>query len=136
MVHLLFATIGTILIAITAIQPARANQIAVVPKITQKQVIKDTTPVKLVSLAYGGKLKGVSGFKSLLCDIAFGKISGKDLVQYGIDNGRLSPETINDCGYIKAVEYNLQELFMRRCLKRVSCSHDEHSKAYRCVTEP
>ncbi len=114
MVRLLFATIGTLLIATTATQTALANQTIVKSEVTQNnQVIKNTTPVNLVTLAYRGQIKGVSGYHSLLNDIAFNKISGKDLVQHGIDNGRLSPETINDSRYIKAVEYSLRDLLMR-----------------------
>ena len=113
MVRSLFATIGTILIATTVIQPALANKATATSKLTQNQVIKNITPVNLVSLAYRGQIKGVPGYDSLLNDIAFNKMSGKDLVQRGIDSGRLSPETINDSGYIKAVEYSLQDLLMR-----------------------
>ena len=114
MLRLLFATIGTILIAATATQPALANKTAInSSEVTRNQAINNITPVNLVSLAYRGQLKGVSGYQLLLNDIAFGKMSGKDLVQHGIDSGRLSPETINDSKYIKAVEYKLQDLFMR-----------------------
>ena len=113
MVRSLFATIGTILIATTAIQPALASKTVVNSKAIQNQVVKNVTPVNLVSLAYRGQLKGVSGYHSLLNTLASGKMSGKDLVKHGIDSGRLSPETINNSGYIKAVEYNLRDLLMR-----------------------
>lgn len=110
MVRLLFATIGTFLFATTAIQPALASKDIVDSKVGQSQVIKNITPVNLVDLAYRGKIKGVSGYHSLLESIAHKKMTGKDLVQHGIDSGRLSPETINNSSYIKAVEYRLQKL--------------------------
>lgn len=113
MVRLLFATIGTILIATATTQPALANKNVVNSKVTQNQVIKNITPVNLVSLAYRGQLKGVPGHDSLLDAIAFRKMSGKDLIKHGIDSGRLSPKIINDSEYIKAVEYNLQDLLFR-----------------------
>ena len=113
MVRLLFATIGTFLFATTAIQPALANKNVAASKVGQNQVVQNITPFNLVVLAYRGQLKGVSGYHSLLNGIAFNKITGKSLVQNGIDNGRLSPETINDSEYIRAVEYKLQDLFRK-----------------------
>ena len=113
MVHLLFATIGTFLFATTVIQPPLASKEIVDSKVEQNQIIKDITPVNLVDLAYRGQIKGVSGYHSLLESIAHKKMTGKDLVQHGIDSGRLSPDTINNSKYIKGVEYNLQELLLR-----------------------
>ncbi|KST63245.1 hypothetical protein [Mastigocoleus testarum] len=113
MPRLLFATIGTLLFATTAIQPALANENVVASKVGQNQVVKNVTPFNLVIFAYRGQLKGVSGYHSLLNSIAFKEVTGKDLVQRGIDNGRLSPETINNSDYIRAVEYKLQDLLRK-----------------------
>ena len=107
MVRLLFATIGTFLFATTAIQPALANKNVVASKVGQNQVVKNITPFNLVVLAYRGQIQGISGYHSLLNSIAFKEVTGKDLVQYGIDNGRLSPETIDNSDYIRTVEYKV-----------------------------
>lgn len=112
MERLLLATIGTILVATTATPSALANKTAANSNVTQNQVVKNITPFNLVSFAYRGEFKnqGIPGYHSLLDAVRFGEISGKDLVKHGIDSGRLSPETINNSGYIQAVEYQLQGL--------------------------
>ncbi|MEO0686921.1 MAG: hypothetical protein AAFY76_18220, partial [Cyanobacteria bacterium J06649_11] len=112
MERLLLAVVGTILIANTATPSALANKAAVNPNIVQNQVKKNITPFNLVSLAYRGefKIQGVGGYNSLLTAVRFGEVSGKDLVQHGIDSGRLSSDKINNSRYIKAVEYQLQNL--------------------------
>ena len=112
MERLLLAAVGTILIATTATPPVLANKTAANLNITQNQVQKNITPFNLVSLAYQGKFKnqGVSGYNSLITAIVFDEVSGKDLVQIGIDTGRLSADTINDSSYISSVDSQLQKL--------------------------
>ena len=112
MQRLFLATIGTILIATTGATPALAKKAAFNSNVNQNQVVKNLTPFNLVSLAYRGQFKnqGVGGYHSLLTAVRFGEISGKDLVKHAIDTGRLSPDTINNSGYIKAVEFQLQDL--------------------------
>ncbi|MEO1374174.1 MAG: hypothetical protein AAFW70_07625 [Cyanobacteria bacterium J06635_10] len=112
MERLLLATIGTILVATTATPSALANKTAANSNVTQNQVVNNITPFNLVSLAYQGQFKnqGVPGYNLLLSAVRFGEVNGKDLVKHGIDSGRLSPETINNTGYIQAVEFQLQGL--------------------------
>lgn len=112
MERLLLAAVGTILIATTATPPVLANKTAANSNVTQSQINKNITPFNLVSLAYQGEFKnqGVGGYNSLLTAIRFNDISGKDLVKYGIDTGRLSAETINDSGYISSVDFQLKKL--------------------------
>ena len=114
MERLLLAAVGTILIATTATPPVLANKTTANSNlnITQNQVQKNITPFNLVSLAYQGKFKtqGVGGYNSLITAILFDEISGKDLVQIGIDTGRLSAETINDSSYIGSVDSQLKKL--------------------------
>jgi len=118
MERLLLAAVGTILIATTATPPVLANKskansnLNIHQKITQNQVQKNITPFNLVSLAYQGKFQtqGVGGYNSLITAIAFDEIRGKDLVQIGIDTGRLSAETINDSSYIGSVDSQLKKL--------------------------
>ncbi|BAY82342.1 hypothetical protein NIES267_18210 [Calothrix parasitica NIES-267] len=114
MERLLLAAVGTLLIATTTTPPVLANKTAANSNlnITQNQVQKKITPFNLVSLAYQGKFKtqGVAGYSSLITAILFDEISGKDLVQIGIDTGRLSAQTINDSSYISSVDSQLKKL--------------------------
>lgn len=112
MERLLLAALGTVLIATTATPSALAKKVTVNSQVTQNQIQKQITPFNLVSLAYRGTFKnqGVGGYNSLLTDVKFGQVSGKDLVRLAIDTGRLSDNTINDSGYVAAVDYQLQNL--------------------------
>ncbi|MEO1762292.1 MAG: hypothetical protein AAFR83_10035 [Cyanobacteria bacterium J06629_18] len=112
MERLLLAAVGTILIATTATPPALANKTAANSNINQSQIQNNISPFNLVSLAYQGEFKtqGVGGYNSLITAILFDEISGKDLVQIGIDTGRLSAGTINDSGYIASVDSQLKKL--------------------------
>ena len=108
--RLFLAAIGTILVSTATIQPALANKTSANFNATQSQVTKNATPFQLVNLAYRGQLKGLAGYNSLLNALKFGDIDGKDVVQHGIDSGRLSPETIDNSGYIAVVDQKLQNL--------------------------
>lgn len=112
MERLLLAAVGTILIATTATPTVLANKTVANSNVVQSQVQKNITPFNLVSLAYQGKFKnqGVGGYNSLLTAIVFDEISGKYLVQIGIETRRLSAETINDSGYINSVDSQLKKL--------------------------
>ena len=110
MKRLFLVAIGTILVGTAAIQPAEANKVSANASVTQNQAIKNATPFQLVNLAYRGQLKGLDGYFSLLNELKFGNIDGKDVVQHGIDSGRLSPETINNSSYVATVEVKLQDL--------------------------
>lgn len=116
MERLLLAAVGTIFIATTATPPVLANKTAansnITQNITQKQIKENITPFNLVSLAYQGEFKtqGVGGYNSLITAILFDEVSGKDLVQIGIDTGRLSANTINDSSYISSVNSQLKKL--------------------------
>lgn len=110
MTRLFLAAIGTILVSTAAIQPASANKTSVNSNVTQNQIVKNTTPFQLVNFAYRGQLKGLAGYNSLLNSLKFGNIDGKDVVQHGIDSGRLSSETINNSAYVAVVEQKLQDL--------------------------
>ncbi|MGD1909889.1 MAG: hypothetical protein ACFB2X_03200 [Rivularia sp. (in: cyanobacteria)] len=110
MVRLMVAAIGTILIGTTTALPAFANETTGNSNVTQNKTVTNVTPFKLVTFAYRGQLEGLSGYNSLLNAVKFGEIDGKDVVQYGIDSGRLSAETINNSKYIAVVDNKLQEL--------------------------
>ena len=68
--------------------------------------LAETSPFNLVQLAYRGYFadRGIPSYQALVSAYSLGKISAEDLVQTGVETGRLSPNAINDQGYINAVE--------------------------------
>ena len=73
---------------------------------------KQTAPFNLVRIGYQGFLEaqGIPSGGAFLRSINHGDITAKILVQSGIDNGRLSPQTLNDQGYLYAVQTQLNGL--------------------------
>ena len=69
-------------------------------------------PVNLVQIGYQGFLKeqGISSGGKFLADTNRGKITAETLVQSAIDKGRLSPQTLNDEGYLNIVQSELDSL--------------------------
>ena len=70
------------------------------------------TPFTLVSLAYQGhyRSQGIRGYSALFADSDDGRINAKKLVQTAVNAGELPAETLNDRGFINAVEANLDAL--------------------------
>ncbi len=83
---------------------------AVAPAVQAREIT--TTPFDLVSLARNGYLsdQGVPSFAQLGVAHQRGRLSAEDLVQAAIDDNRLSPEAINDRGYVSAVNSFLRGL--------------------------
>ena len=73
---------------------------------------KQTSPVNLVQIAYQGFLEaqGIPSGGAFENSVNRGNITAKTLVQSGIDNGRLSPQTLNDLAYLNAVQNQLDTL--------------------------
>ena len=70
------------------------------------------TPFNLVGLAYQGFLKdqGIPSGGILLSLYQNGEINAKDLVEGAVNANRLSPEVLNDSGYIADVDNQLDWL--------------------------
>ena len=120
MKRLLTTALSTLSLMVIA-YPSFAQEVAMakqhstkIEKVSQKQVVlrdssntmNQTNSVNLVGIAYQGFLRGQgipSGGK-FISQVQSGKITAKLLIQSGIDNGRLSPETIRDQSYLSAVE--------------------------------
>ncbi|MCY6493513.1 hypothetical protein [Leptolyngbya sp. GGD] len=66
------------------------------------------TPSDLANLAYRGYLRdqGISSYSQLIYDYKAGRVHAKDIVQAAIVTNRLPASTLNDRGYLNAV--NLQ----------------------------
>jgi len=94
----LFATFSALFLA-TAITPAAL-------------AVETITPNNLVNRAYNGAYaeQGIPGFQSLANAQRRGNISAEDLINRAIAEGRLTPDTLADQGYVNSVEYALQSL--------------------------
>lgn len=77
-----------------------------------ESVRMDVTPFNLVFLAYQGffEEEGIPMASGLIDWYDSGRITSRDLVQVAIGMNRLSSETLNDEGYLRAVDYQLNTL--------------------------
>ena len=89
---------------------ALASEVAVVS--SAKTAIHQIQPFNLVHRAYSGHFsqQGIPGFNGLTTAYRGGEIEAEDLVEVAISQGRLSPETLTDEAYLKAVEFQLRDL--------------------------
>lgn len=101
---------GLVLVLTTVVNvPAQAE-------IANNAIVRPTarklTPFTLVSLAYQGHYRslGISGYSGMFADSSDGRISAKKLVQAAVAVGDLPTATVNDRGFINAVEANLDAL--------------------------
>jgi hypothetical protein len=124
MKRLLTATLSTLsLVAI--VSPSFAQEIAMLKhqstkidylnqeRIALKNIshsMNQTSPVNLVGIAYQGFLsqQGIPSGGQFIYGIKRGNITAEVLVQSGIDNGRLSSDTLNDKNYLNAVKTALK----------------------------
>ncbi|WP_017327393.1 hypothetical protein [Synechococcus sp. PCC 7336] len=89
---------------------------AVVPFATRTETARaiqtNVAPVTLVFLAKRGMLRerGIPGSGGLLVGYRAGRVTEETLVQAGIDEGILAPETINDRRYLRIVRNQLRRL--------------------------
>jgi hypothetical protein len=88
---------------------ALAGEVAAVSSSDSSREIK---PFNLVHRAYSGHFseEGIPGFHNLMIAHESGQITAEDLVQTAIDQGRLSPDKLNDEGYLHTVRFQLQHL--------------------------
>jgi hypothetical protein len=82
---------------------------------TDNANIPEIKPFNLVHRAYSGDFteEGIPGFNRLGRAYQSGEIQAEDLVATAIDQGRLSEDTLNDQGYLNAVEFQLRNLRMQ-----------------------
>ncbi|MEL6441432.1 MAG: hypothetical protein AAFQ80_19535 [Cyanobacteria bacterium J06621_8] len=74
--------------------------------------LQDITPTDLVSASYQGRFTdfGVPRHHALTTAFKSGTLSPESLVKSAIEAGRLAPETIDNQGYLNAVEDSLDNL--------------------------
>ncbi len=100
----------SVLAVTTAAIPSFANELVAMKN--RSSVIQEITPVNLVQLGYQGYFKnqGIPSGGRFTAEANSGDIDAKTLVKSAIAIGRLSPDTINDQGYLNIVEIQLQGL--------------------------
>ena len=108
MKRLLTGAIVTAVFATTA-SAVMASEVAVTAISSETQEIK---PFNLVHRAYSGHFsdQGIPGFHGLTMAYRSGQLNAEDLIETAINQGRLSPETLDDTGYVNAVRFQLRKL--------------------------
>ncbi|MGD1921666.1 MAG: hypothetical protein ACFCAD_23905 [Pleurocapsa sp.] len=106
----LFATLSALALSLTA-APAFAGETVAVNSQSVNNIV-EITPFNLVSRSYQGSFKdrSIPSYGSFVKAANGGRITAKDLVKVAIADGRLSPETINDRGYLRNVTSHLNSL--------------------------
>lgn len=84
----------------------------VVARKNHSPLVNQITPVNLVQLGYQGyfKSQGIPSAGRFIMETASGDISAETLVQSAINQGRLSPDTLNDSAYLHIVQTELDSL--------------------------
>lgn len=70
--------------------------------------ITTVKPFNLVHLGYQGYFKNIPSNGAFISGIKSGRINAKTLIESAIAQGRLSPESLNDQGYVNSVNNQLQ----------------------------
>ena len=102
---------GLSALSLTAIAtPSFAGEIVALKN--NSAVIREVSPVNLVDLGYQGYFQeqGIPSGSSFVIRANSGRISAKDLVRSAIEKGRLSPEKLNDLGYLNIVQSELNTI--------------------------
>ena len=106
----LFATLSILALSLTT-TPAFADEIVAVNSQSVNNIV-EITPFNLVKSGYRGSYtdKGIPSYASFVKAANSGRVTAKDLVEVAIADGRLTPETINDRGYLRNVTSHLNSL--------------------------
>jgi hypothetical protein len=72
----------------------------------------ETKPFELAYLAYQGYFsdQGISGYENLLSNYRRGTVSGMDIVEAAVTQGRISPERMEDSVYVSQVDALLRRI--------------------------
>ena len=112
MERLTLGIISTLLISAAASPAVQASETtinAATLDSTKPAYLAETSPFSLVNLAHRGYFtdRGIPSYQAFVSAYSLGKISAEELVQIGVETGRVSAKAINDQGYINAVEHML-----------------------------
>jgi hypothetical protein len=105
---LLLSAIATPTVNAQVISASPSSQVSTMPRTELK-------PFNLVFLAYQGSFKkdGIPSAGQLIQDARIGKVTSKSLVQVAVDEKRLPAQTLEDDGYLSAVESQLMSLYIQ-----------------------
>ncbi|AFZ42590.1 hypothetical protein PCC7418_0356 [Halothece sp. PCC 7418] len=97
------------LVLVTTASSAMAEEVAV-NEITSAS--PEIQPFNLVHRAYSGHFsaEGIPGFQGLVMAYRAGQVEAEDLMEVAIQQGRLSPDALEDQGYVNAVRFQLRGL--------------------------
>lgn len=70
------------------------------------------SPFSLTNLAYQGRLsgEGVPGYGTFVAGVQSGQITAEDVIEAAIEDGRLAASSLEDSGFVRSVEQNLDRL--------------------------
>lgn len=85
------------------------QQISMIRSMPSEVLSNTLTPNDLANLAYQGYLRdqGISSYSQLIYDYKAGRVHVKDIVQAAINTNRLPATTLNDRGFLNAVNLQL-----------------------------
>ena len=103
----------SVLLATANASTASAQHIAINSATLNRTVVtSQLTPFNLVSLANQGyfQAQGIPSSGALISAHRSGRVSAEDLVKSAVTTHRLSPEVLNNRGYLSAVNFQLSNL--------------------------
>jgi hypothetical protein len=76
---------------------------------SMKALADNTTPNEIFNLARNGYFReeGIPSHSGLIIAYRFGDVTAQDLINAAIEQNRLSPETLEDEGFIRALDQYL-----------------------------
>ena len=112
MKRIITASLSVLLVSAIAAVPVKAQTNAFNPAVAESTSRSQLTPFNLVSLAHRGFLKeeGIPSYTRLIGAYRQKEITAETLILAAINDNRLDPEMLNDPGYIKAVEAQLNAI--------------------------
>ncbi len=83
---------------------------------TTSAIAKEITPIDLAFKGYQGDFldRGVPSYATFIQAVKFNQIDARKLVKSAIDEGRLSPDKLNDRDYLERVETALFKIQRRK----------------------
>lgn len=99
-------------VVIPTVQAETAMRVLPRGMITSPFANQQTTPFNLVGLAYQGFFTNddIPSYAALISAYQTGKVSAKDIVQSAVNANRLPQEVLSDRAYLRAVDFQLQDL--------------------------
>lgn len=111
MKRLIFGSLSVLLLGAAA-PAALAGQVVLRPE-AQNQTsitVAEITPFDLVTRTYNGEFadQGLPGGSALISAYNYGRVDAEDLVKAGINQGRLTVDTLENQDYLNAVAFQLE----------------------------